>query len=450
MSSPNVLFVIADDHRFSAIEALGRESVATPFIDELMSQGTAMSGARIIGSCQGAVCIPTRASIHTGVNHFKNAPLDNDMPGMALRPELPLLAEVFQKSGYRTFATGKWHNDRASFNRSFDSGKAIFFGGMADHFDTPLWDYDPTGEYGMESSRKESKHSTEIFCDAAIDFIVQQDKGTPFFAYLALTSPHDPRTAPTEYHSLYPAESIDLPSNFTLEHPFDNGELAVRDECLAAHPRSESEIKKHISDYYAMITHHDRNLSRVNAALEAMGLEDNTIIVYMADHGLAVGQHGLMGKQNVYDHSIRVPLIVKGPGIKEGQKRSELIYSYDIHPTLLDMCGLDHSSTIEAESFFSALSGDSYRPRETLYTHYCDKQATVTDGRWKLIRYFEPSSNGHQCVRQQLFDLENDPYETCDRSEEAIARAIIERLTQAMFEWQTQLGDPLGRSESVC
>lgn len=404
-----------------------------------------MSGARILGSCQGAVCIPTRACLHTGVNHFRNAPQDNGRPGMVLRPELPLLVENFRNAGYQTFGTGKWHNDEASFNRSFEDGQSIFFGGMADHFATPLWDYDSEGLYRKEDAHVEARHSTENFCDAAVNFINECDKEKPFFTYLALTSPHDPRTSTKDFHDRYPSESIELPRNFQTQHPIDNGDLFVRDECLASHPRKEEEIKEHIADYYAMISHHDSELSRVYRSLEEKGVLDNTIIVYMADHGLAVGQHGLMGKQNVYDHSIRVPLILKGPNIPQGKQHSELVYSYDIHPTLLQLCGLDTPASIEAESFYSALQGEAFEARETVYTNYCERQATVTDGNYKLIQYYTPTADGLNLkpAEQQLFDLQVDPYETTNLAQAPDQSAVLSRLEQAMRTWQTKLGDPI-------
>lgn len=443
MSLPNILFIIADDHRFSAIHALQEKSVATPFLDRLITEGTTMRAARILGSCQGAVCIPTRASIHTGVNHFKNAVPDNDCPGMVLKPEYPLLAETFRQAGYHTFATGKWHNDHASFNRSFCDAKAVFFGGMADHYQTPVTDFDPTGTYADDERRIEPRHSTEVFCDAATAFIETYEGKSPFFAYLALTSPHDPRTAPQPFHQRYPADSIALPPNFMPEHPFDNGELQVRDELLAEHPRREDAARQHIADYYAMISHHDHELARVYQALEQRGWDDNTIIVYLADHGLAVGQHGLMGKQNVYDHSIRVPLIISGPGIAKGQKRSEPVYSYDIHPTLLDCAGVAQPPTIEAKSFFPALHGQAFQPRETLYSHHRTSQATVTDGRWKLICYYRDGKDGFRCFRRQLFDLEADAYETNDVIDDPGLLPVVKKLSQAMSAWQERLGDPI-------
>ncbi len=121
-----------------------------------------------------------------------------------------------------------------------------------------------------------------------------------------------------------------LPESFLPGHPFDNGMLKIRDEKLAPFPRTEKVVRKHLADYYAAITHTDAQIGRILDALEKSGKRDNTLIVFSSDNGLAMGSHGLMGKQNVYDHSVHVPLIVAGPGIPKGETRSALCYIYDL------------------------------------------------------------------------------------------------------------------------
>ena len=150
--------------------------------------------------------------------------------------------------------------------------------------------------------------------------------------YVSLMAPHDPRTMPKEFLEMYDPEEIKLPENFLTEHPIDTGALRVRDELLAAFPREPNEIKRHIAEYYAMISHLDHAFGRLLTALQEQGKLDNTIIVFAGDNGLALGQHGLMGKQNLYDHSVRVPLIFAGPGIPEGEQRNSPVYLLDIFP----------------------------------------------------------------------------------------------------------------------
>ena len=145
--------------------------------------------------------------------------------------------------------------------------------------------------------------------------------------YLAFNAPHDPRQAPEKYLEMYPIENIELPLNYAPQHPFwkeIGNEPGVRDEALAPYPRSEYAVKKHIQEYYAVISHLDEQVGKIINHLEKEDLLENTYVIFTSDHGLAVGQHGLIGKQSLYDHSIRVPLIITGPNIK---KRS--IYNQD-------------------------------------------------------------------------------------------------------------------------
>ena len=218
--------------------------------------------------------------------------------------------ELLRQNGYTTFGTGKWHNRRGSYERSFERSGKVFFGGMSDQYAMPVNDFDPAGEYPPEETYIADGYSTTVFSDEMIDFLNTRgsDDEEPFFAYIAYTSPHDPRTPPPPYDTMYDPDEIELPPNFLPEHPFDIGVRDIRDEVLAGYPRSEAEVKRHIADYYGMISHMDMDVGRILDTLEARGLHDNTIVIYTADHGLGVGQHGLMGKQNLYDHSICHPL----------------------------------------------------------------------------------------------------------------------------------------------
>jgi arylsulfatase A-like enzyme len=143
------------------------------------------------------------------------------------------LGQALRGAGYHTHAIGKWHNDKASFNRSFANGNALFFGGMDDQWHTAVQPYDPTGVYDQATAGDGTKHSTDVFCDAAIDFLNDYEREDPFFLYVAFTSPHDPRTAPEPFASKYKPEDIPLPPNFLTEHPFDNGDLTrLRQGCF--------------------------------------------------------------------------------------------------------------------------------------------------------------------------------------------------------------------------
>ena len=230
-SRPNILFMIADDHRWDAIGSMGDPTVKTPTLDSLMARGTTFRQTHIMGSLVGAVCVPSRAAVLTSANLFRS--------GMQqINRDLAVWPQVMREAGYNTFATGKWHNDRETFTNSFADGAKIFFGGMSSHLDVPVFDYDPNGTYPNDAKYSGEKFSTELFADSAVQFLQDYDADNPFFLYLAFTSPHDPRTPPTEYTAMYPPEEIPIPENFLPEHPFDNGEMRIRDEVLAPFPRT--------------------------------------------------------------------------------------------------------------------------------------------------------------------------------------------------------------------
>jgi arylsulfatase A-like enzyme len=241
---------------------------------------------------------------------------------------------------------------------------------------------------------------------------------------------------PEEFRAMYDPSDMELPPNFLTQHPHDTGALAVRDETLAAIPRDPDEIRRHIAEYYGIISHLDHQFGRVMDTLKAQGLDKDTIVIFAGDNGLAVGQHGLMGKQCLYDHSVRVPLIFSGPGIPAGGKRDALVYLLDIYPTLCDLAGIDTPASVEGGSLAPCLSGKTETMRESLYLAYADTIRGVTDGKHKLIEY---AAGGVRAT--QFFDLERDPFETCDLSAEPSVREELTRLRREMFRLRDEWDD---------
>ena len=443
-TQPNVLFLIADDHRASAIGAYGDPTVQTPNLDQLCADGASFHQNHHMGSLRGAVCVPTRACVHTGAHVFR-ASVGNDINDrqalQRLAPGHIYLAELFRQSGYKTFATGKWHNDAASFARSFGEVENIFFGGMASHFAVPVQDYDSSGAY--ESSRQHigEQYSTDLFGDAAIRFVERQDGSQPFFLYCAFTAPHDPRTPPPDWADAYTPEAMPLPANFMGTHPFDNGEMWVRDEKLAGFPRTPEDTRRHIAEYYGMISDMDEKIGEILNALARSGQAENTIVIYSADHGLSVGQHGLLGKQNLYDHSVRVPLLLRGPGVPKGKRVDALTHTYDLYPTLCELAGLETPSQVDALSLRPLMDGTTSASRPYVHSVYMHVQRMVRDREWKLISYRKDGDEGSD--RTQLFHIASDPWELNDLSLDGGATAERERLERELARWQVKVKDPL-------
>jgi arylsulfatase A-like enzyme len=475
---PNVLLMIADDHRYGALRATGDPAVHTPVLDRLIAQGVSLDRNYHFGGLTGGVCVPARACLMAGANPFRALASTNLADSVGIRtihPAMPTLPEVFRHAGYHTYHVGKWHNDKASFHRSFAGGARIFMGGMSDHYRVPVFDFDPTGEYppaaryvaGREGDGPahpaQAIHSTELFGRAAVEFLRGYDREEPFFLYVAFTAPHDPRTPPPEYAALYRPEELPLPPNFLPEHPFDNGDLRTRDEALAPWPRTPEVVRRHTADYYGMITHLDAWIGNILRALEEAGNVGHagaghagrsgrggsaeTIVVYTADHGLAVGQHGLFGKQNLYEHSMRVPCILRGPGVRPSGRVDALTYTPDLYPTLCQLAQVPVPPTVETSSLVPLLAGGTRgtgQVRESVCGVYKDVQRMVCDGRWKLIRYYRSQERpGVGVDRVQLFDLDADPWETRDLAGDPDQADRLRRLASTLSDWQRQAADPM-------
>lgn len=431
---PNVLFLLADDQRPDTIHALGNDLIQTPHLDRLVRTGTAFTRAYCMGSTQPAVCVPSRAMLMSGRTLFR-APVD--------LAAVPLMPEVFGAAGYDTFGTGKWHNRPASYARAFRQGADIFFGGMADQFHTPIYPFDPSGQYPAASKHPAEHFSSETFADAAIGFL-QSRKGSdrPFFCYVAFTSPHDPRTPPGSYATMYDPAKMPLPANYLPEHPFDNGELKVRDEQLAPWPRTPAIVRKELADYYGMISHHDAQIGRILQALDATGEAANTIVVFTSDHGLAIGSHGLMGKQNLYEHSMGTPLVIAGPDVPQGRRSDAFCYLFDLFPTLCELTGVAVPSTVEGVSLAPILEGEPFAPRDSVFGAYMLVQRSVRDRQWKLIRY-------PRVDRTQLFNLADDPDERRDLSAEPGYAERMAAMVEKLRGWQRTLGDELSLEKAT-
>lgn len=469
MTRPNILFLIADDHRHDAIEGFGDEVVQTPNLDGLANAGTAMTNAHIMGSTSRAVCLPSRAMLLAGSGLFNvfASPDDEDEPywrdytRYKIDGKHKLFPEILAEAGYATYGIGKWHNRPSEYARSFTNGGSIFLGGGFDqrkptstsqgsglgfsHEATPVWEFEATGNYDPDQVTRGKCWSSTLFTDTAIDLLRSHPTSDPFCMYIAFTEPHDPRTPPEEFASMYADTDIPLPANFLPEHPFDNGELYVRDEKLAPHPRTAEVIKQHIADYYGMLSKLDSEIGRLLHELKELNLADDTLVVYVADHGLALGQHGLLGKQNLYGHSVRVPMILRGPEIPIGQRHDALCYLHDMYATLLDYAGVEIPGNTDSISLLPVICGETPDHRESIFAAYQmdlvvspdgPYQRMVRDERFKLIEY-----RVEGVTRQQVFDLINDPLEMCDLAKDENYSAEIMALKRCMSEWQQTAND---------
>ncbi|OYW17231.1 MAG: hypothetical protein B7Z55_12940 [Planctomycetales bacterium 12-60-4] len=284
-----------------------------------------------------------------------------------------------------------------------------------------------------DEAERRSGEPGKIIVDEAIEFVKHGRDGRPFCMYLAFANPHDPRVAAKTYMQQYSADSLRLPANYLPVHPFDNGEMVVRDERLSPWPRTKPEIRKTLHEYYATTTALDHHIGRLLAALDEQGLTENTLIVFSADHGIAVGSHGLLGKQSLYEHSMKAPLIFAGPGVPRGSS-SALLYLLDICPTICDLVGIQPPVDRDGLSAKGVIVGEKTEHRSEVLLAYRDVQRAIRDHRWKLIRYPHIDFT-------QLFDLEQDPLELVNLAERPDQAARLSDLRKRMEALQKELGD---------
>ncbi|NJN25715.1 MAG: sulfatase-like hydrolase/transferase [Cyclobacteriaceae bacterium] len=428
---PNIIFILADDQRANTIHRLGNEDIKTPTMDSLSSVGTTFTNNYIMGAMNAAVCAPSRAMLMTGRNLFHITPSGDDIE--SVNTTLP---EQLQAYGYTTFHTGKWHNGKEAFVRSFTSGDQIFFGGMSDHYNVPLQYFDSSGNYPNDGVHYLQQHSTDIYAQAAVKFLEEEQSERPFFMFVAFQAPHDPRQVPEKYLQMYDADEIALWPNFMPEHSFDNGEMGVRDEMLIPTPRSPEDVKMHIAAYYAMVTHIDEAMGKIMTALQASGKADNTYIIFAADNGLALGAHGLLGKQSIYEHSIKVPLIISGPGLPQDRVSTSGTYLFDIYPTIMELAKTPIPETVQGKSLVSILQGDTTGNRQDMVFGYKNSQRALRTGDLKLILY-----NVKGVYHTQLYNLKDDPWEMNNLSSKAEWASKIDSMKQHLNTLLASAGD---------
>jgi arylsulfatase A-like enzyme len=251
-------------------------------------------------------------------------------------------------------------------------------------------------------------------------------------------TPHDPRSTHQKYIDMYDTASIMLPTNFLPEHHFNNGELNIRDEKTASFPRPPHETKEHIRDYYALITHNDEKLGEIITALKESDLYDNSIIIYLGDNSLCVGQHGLMGKQNLYESSINVPLIIVGKGISKNAKTDAMVYLTDIYPTLCDMLGIKIPESVEGKSFMPVIEKGEGSHRNYIVTTYRHLQRAIRNDHCKLIKY---NVNGEK--HAQLFNLFDDPNEMVNLYDSSAYLNVNKELNAQLELFLIELNDTI-------
>lgn len=464
-SKPNFLFLIADDLMFRTINALNNSEIRTPNLDRLVKRGTAFTHCFHQGSWTGAICIASRTMLNSGLGPFQAdvkwrhdpgqlqrqgiKPVDEDYPPL---DNYPTWGQTLGAAGYDTYLTGKWHLDATALQRSFKETGVVapgFLPSPDDMYHRPHpdnhWRPDNEQLFGHWINKDlwlnespEIEHSSELYANCAIDHLRSKvsKRDTPFFMYVGFNAPHDPRQAPKEFLDLYDPAKLEIPPNFLPQHPFDQGEYEVRDEMLCPFPRTHDAVRLHRHEYYAIISHMDHHIGRILDALEASGKASNTYVILTADHGLAVGEHGLMGKQNQYDCSLRMPLIICGPGITPDKRIDDQVYQHSMYATTCEMAGVPCPKHVVFPSLVPLLGGHGSPLYDATFAWLNTVQRSVRTKQHKLIVY-------PQIRKVQIFDIEKDPWERNDVSADPAYAQTRTDLLARLRQFQQDLGDKL-------
>ncbi len=472
---PNILFLFADDQTFQAVHALGNSVIETPNLDRLVNNGTTFTHAYNMGGWHGAICQASRTMLMSGqflwpAQEVHRAYVEKDSVALA-----HTWGRVMDRNGYDTYMSGKWHV-AAPADVVFDQAEHIRPGMPGDAWsnfwrttgknlnlsegssDLPdlksimpvgyhrpndvndtIWSPADTSFGGFWEG---GKHWSEVLKDDGLEYIkTASQRENPFFMYLAFNAPHDPRQAPQSFVDKYPLENIPVPANWLPEYPWKDSigcSPGLRDEALAPFPRTEFAIKTHMQEYYAIVTHLDEQVGKILDALEASGQADETYIFFSADHGLSVGQHGLIGKQSLYDHSMRVPLMISGPGIPKGKKVDTDVYLQDLMPTSLELAGIEKPDYVQFNSLLGMTQAEkvSEVPYPAVYGAYRDLQRMIRKDGYKLVVY--PRIN-----KLLLFDVNADPLEMENLADNPDQAERVKTLFSELLGLQESMEDPL-------
>ena len=345
--------------------------------------------------------------------------------------------------GYRTCFAGKWHI-QADHEKVFSQIRTYHPGGMPKdgkhaYFRPVEGKPDPWNAADPERGGfwEGGKHWSEVMVDDFNAFLADADP-RPWFMYLSFNAPHDPRQSPQEFLDRYPLDRVKVPSNFLPLYPHREAMgvgKGMRDENLAPFPRTPFAVQTHRREYYAIVSHLDAQIGKILDGLEKSPAAANTFIVFTADHGLSCGEHGLMGKQNMYDASLRVPFLVVGPGVPAGKKVAAPVYLQDAMPTTLKLAGAEVGDDIDFVDLRPHWEGKG-TPRDAAIGAYMDRQRMIEEDGKKLILY-------PKAKVARVFDLKADPDEMKDLAGTPEGRTIATGLFRRLLEIQKESGDPL-------
>lgn len=437
---PNILLIVTDDQSPLTLSCYGNEVCETPNLDQLAKSGVVLDQAYHMGSMSGAVCSPSRTMIMSGRTLWHLPPRSGKKRNQTEQGKTGgqdilnnTIPAVFNRAGYDTFRTCKKGNSYSLANQLFTTVRE-------------------------KSSREGTlNNGSQWHGQQVVDFLRTRSEkkvNKPFLIYYGFSHPHDPRIGRDDLLRKYGAVNTNdpptavnenappLPATWLPKHPFHHGHPGLRDETKVKgvfESRTEATIRNELGREYACIENIDQQVGRVLDLLKTSGELENTYVIFTSDHGIAVGRHGLVGKQNLYEHTWRVPFLVSGPGIESGTRATGNAYLLDILPTICDLAGVEIPATVQGQSLKPVLMKEQAVVRDVLYGCYCGGtkpgMRSVRKGDWKLIKY--DTMNG-EVRKTQLFNLKENPEEFL---EEHHAQEVVKITGHSPETHQVNLAD---------
>ncbi len=459
--TPNLLFIMSDDHASHAISAYGSRINQTPHLDRIASGGVRMDSA----FCTNSICAPSRAAILTGTYNHVNGVTTLDTP---LDNSQWTFVNALRDNGWQTALFGKWHLGHTSQSEPgmFEQWRVLPGQG---HYHNPVF-VDST--IGIDEV---GGYVTDLITDDCLNWLGQRNPDAPFALFCHHKAPHRHWEPDAKHFSMYDDVEIPFPDTFK-DDLVGRAEViqSVKMRMLDLDPVMDLKAKvpeglnldeeinwryqQYIKDYLRVVASIDDNVGRLLDYLDAEGLTDNTIVVYTSDQGFFLGDHGWFDKRLMYEESLSMPLLIRYPAVIDAAKHcDDIVVNVDFGPTLLDLCGLDSPKHVQGRSFAGQITGDPDEdwPTSMYYrywmhndgSHACPAHFGIRTKTHKLICYYndpldQPGANGPvNPVEWELFDLVTDPLEVNNIYHAPESAAIVVELKAELTRMQKNLGD---------
>jgi arylsulfatase A-like enzyme len=467
----NIVFILSDDHRYDFMGFTGKVPwLKTPNMDRMAEGGAYIRNAFVSTSLSS----PSRASILTGLYAHSHQVVDNISP---LPDGLIFFPQYLQKAGYQTGFFGKWHmGNTGDPQPGFNHWEG--FKGQGEYYNPRI------NINGVWKQYEDSTYSVDLLTEHAIAYMKEQSKtGKPFFVYLSHKAVHESFLPAKRHKGYYAGNKIALPESFyspyygikqlpsidTKTRKPAHGTKYYGEDMFPDWVKNQRESEHGVDytypdpsrswtdgliDYCETLMSVDESIGSILNYLEEAGIDDNTLVIYMGDNGFAWGEHGLVDKRQFYEESVRIPMLIRCPGLfKGGQILEKMVQNVDIAPTILACAGLEKAENMVGNSFIPLLQGKDIPWRDRIfYEYYWEHNYPMTPTmhgvrteRYKYIRYYGIWDTN------EFYDLQEDPYETHNLIGAPEHQEKIKEMNHALYDWLESTGGmyiPIKRTES--